>query len=206
MTPDTNEGLGRHLREEERELFLPGEGTGTPPEPLRRHVEACQHCHREVEALRALHVALSSLPLFDPSPDFAESVMARVRLPVPWYRRAWATLRAHWVAVAMATTLVVATVGLGAWWLASQPELTLGGLVGFTLDRLTALFWGAVVAGGRLLWESGLPDLVRGAAGKIGVTGALAGMAGIVVASLLTTGAMLKMLAPAWGTARTTRS
>ncbi len=206
MTPDMNERLGRHLQQEERELFLSDQDTGAPPEVLRRHVDTCERCRREVEELRALHAALFSLPQLDPSPGFTESVMARIRLPVPWYVRAWATLRSHWLVLALAATLVVGTAGLGAWWLTSQPELTLGGLVGFTLERLTALFWGAVVAGGRLVWESGLPALLKEMAGRIGMTGALVGMAGIVLASLLTAGAMAKMLAPAWGAARTSRS
>jgi hypothetical protein len=206
MTPETNERLDRHLLEDELELFLPGEGAGAPPPGLIGHVEACEDCRREVEGLRALHTALTALPALDPPAGFADAVMARVRLPVPWYVRALSALRAHWVAATLAVTVVAATAGLGAWWLASQPELTVGGLLGFTLDRLTALFWGVIVGAGRLVWESGLPAVIRDAAGKIGMRGALAGMAGIVLASLLTAGAMMKMLAPAWGTARTTRS
>lgn len=206
MRPAMNEGRDRHLTQDERELFLPVEGTEEPSADLRQHVEDCERCHREVEALRSLHAALASLPRLDPRPGFADAVMARVRLPAPWYVRVWKTARSHWLPLSVATAMVAATIGIGVWWLASQPELTLGGLIGFTLDRLVALFWASVVATGRLVWESGLPNLLRTVGSRVGVTGALAGMAAIVVASLLTTFAMFRLLAPQGGAARTTRS
>jgi len=206
MRQDMDERIERHLTREERELFLPDVGPERPPVALRSHVDSCDRCRGEVEDLRALHAALASLPRMDPRPGFAEAVMARVRLPVPWHARAWNAVRGRWLPVVLAAALVAVTVGAGAWWLASQPELTLGGLVTFTFHRLTALFWTAVVAGGRLAWESGVPGFLRTTAGRIGVTGALAGMAALVVASLLTTVAMAKMVAPDWSLARTRRS
>ncbi|HKK08204.1 MAG TPA: hypothetical protein VKA44_04905, partial [Gemmatimonadota bacterium] len=127
------DGRERHLTREERELFLPNAPEGKPPAELRRHVQGCERCHREVEALRSLHAALASLPRLDPRPGFADAVMARVQLPVPWYVRARDLVTGHWLSISLAVGLVVATVGAGAWWLASNPELTLVGLLGFTL-------------------------------------------------------------------------
>ncbi|HKK08583.1 MAG TPA: hypothetical protein VKA44_06840, partial [Gemmatimonadota bacterium] len=119
----------RHLTREERELFLPDAPEGKPPAEARRHVEGCERCRREVEALRSLHAALASLPRLDPRPGFADAVMARVRLPVPWYVRVWDVVTEHWLSLSLAAGLLGATVGTGLWWLTSQPELTLGGLV-----------------------------------------------------------------------------
>jgi len=67
------------------------------------HVRRCSRCAAEVDAHRALFSALASLPSFDPSPGFADTVMARVTLPVtapqavmrrrwlPRTRRGWMT-------------------------------------------------------------------------------------------------------------------
>ena len=46
------------------------------------HVRQCSQCAAEVEAHRALFSALAQLPTWDPSPSFANAVMARVLLPV----------------------------------------------------------------------------------------------------------------------------
>lgn len=47
---------------------------------MEAHVESCGRCGRELQAWRGLLARLESLPAFQPSPEFAEEVMARVRL------------------------------------------------------------------------------------------------------------------------------
>jgi anti-sigma factor RsiW len=54
---------------------------------IESHVLGCPDCQTSVEEWRALFVALQGLPHFDPSPGFAERVMAGVHL-APARRRA----------------------------------------------------------------------------------------------------------------------
>lgn len=85
--------MNRHLLPAEIDLLLDGEvGFGTAP--LKAHVRRCEECRSELESARALVRQLEHLPRFAPSPVFAESVMARVHIYVPWYITAWDRLRA----------------------------------------------------------------------------------------------------------------
>lgn len=45
------------------------------------HVRNCAACSADLDASRALLQALSALPRFEPSPQFADNVMSRVTLP-----------------------------------------------------------------------------------------------------------------------------
>lgn len=176
---------GRHLSQEELERFVPRlrEGRSGPPGEHRRHLEDCGSCRRELRSLRSLDEALAGLPPLAPSAGFTDAVMQRVRLPVPWYRRLWAAVAPHWLAVALGFSGAVSG-GLVAWWVATRPELTLGGLAGFTLDRLSALFWSLVVGAGRLFWRTGLPDALAGLVRSVDPVEALVGMAVLALCSL----------------------
>lgn len=168
-----------HLDQEELELFLPSlreEGTG-PPSEHRRHLEACERCRTELRSLEAVDEALAALPELSPSPGFTEAVMARVELPRPWYRKAWAALVERWLVLAMVLSGAGVSIGGVAWWIAVRPELTPGGLASFALERVSALFWSLLVAAGRLLWSSGLPEAVRRLAGAVEPVEGLAAMA-----------------------------
>lgn len=156
--------MNRHLDQDELERFLPrlrAEGAGAPGAELREHVDGCDRCHRELAALRRLDERLASLPFHEPSPNFVEAVMARVELPLPWYRKAWAAVVERWVVVVASLSGVGASAGLAAWWIGSRPELTVGGLAGFVLERASALFWSAVIGLGQRIWATGLPASLR---------------------------------------------
>ncbi len=156
--------MNRHLDQDELERFVPrlrAEGAAEPSVELRAHVEDCGRCRRELATLRRLDEALASLPEHRPSTDFVESVMARVRLPVPWYRQVWATLVERWVLVIGCVAGLGASAGVTTWWIASNPDVSFGGLSSFALERVSALFWSMVVGLGQRLWASGLPGTLR---------------------------------------------
>ena len=76
--------MNRHLLPAEIDLLLDGEvGFGTAP--LKAHVRRCEECRSELDAARSLVRQLEHLPRYAPSPLFANRVMARVQIYVPWY-------------------------------------------------------------------------------------------------------------------------
>ncbi len=76
--------MDRHLLPDEIDLLLDGEvGFGTAP--LTAHVRRCEHCQGELRQAQALVSALEHLPYLAPSPVFAERVMTRVQVFVPWH-------------------------------------------------------------------------------------------------------------------------
>jgi anti-sigma factor RsiW len=116
-------------------LELLAEGALPPDEQerLTDHVEGCSRCATEVEVYRSLFVALSELPKFAPSPDFAAAVMARVTVAKPATVPAWMTrwMPSSWqgwavlLGLCMAPTLpVIAAV----WWIATHPEWSFSSL------------------------------------------------------------------------------
>ena len=192
---DERNVTGSHLSQEELELFLPRlreEGAGPRPEQ-EQHLEDCGRCRSDLRALRSLDEALAGLPALEPSPGFSEAVMRRVRLPVPWYRRLWARVVQHWLAVSVGLSGAVSG-GLVAWWVATRPELTLGGLADFTLERVSALFWSLVVGAGRLFWRTGVPDALAQLARSVDPVEALVGMAVLALCSLTAGTVMARLL------------
>jgi len=187
----------RHLAEEELELFLSlpdGEARREPPASCRRHLETCARCRRELDSLRSLHRALSALPELSPSPGFTEAVLSRVELPRPWYARVLETLRRHWPALLLGLGLATVTVGGMVGWLAAQPELTLGGLARFTLDRLSGFAWSVVLTAARLLWATGLPDAIADFTRRVDPVQAALAMATLSAATAAAAAAMAKLL------------
>lgn len=76
--------MNRHLLPNEIDILLDGDvGFGIPP--LKAHVRICADCHRELQAARALVRSLEEMPRFAAAPLFAERVMARVHVYIPWY-------------------------------------------------------------------------------------------------------------------------
>lgn len=156
--------MNRHLDQDELERFVPRLRAETAPGPtaeLCAHVERCDRCRRELATLRRLDEALAALPDHRPSAGFVESVMARVRLPEPWYRKLWASMVERWVLVLGCVAGVGASAGVTAWWIASNPEVSFGGLASFALERVSALFWSVLIGLGQRLWASGLPATLR---------------------------------------------
>ena len=84
--------MDRHLLPSEIDLLLDGEvGFGTSP--LKTHIRKCPGCRSELEDARATVRALEHLPHLAPSSLFAERVLARVNIFVPWHVAVLDTLR-----------------------------------------------------------------------------------------------------------------
>jgi hypothetical protein len=82
----------RHLLPSEIDLLLDGDvGFGTSP--LKTHIRKCSTCRAELEDARTTVRALEHLPHLAPSPLFAERVLARVNIFVPWHVAVLDTLR-----------------------------------------------------------------------------------------------------------------
>lgn len=82
----------RHLLPHEFDLLIDGE-VGFGLTPLRSHARECRECAAQLEQARALTDMLDALPTFAPSPLFADRVMARVQVFVPWHVAALDTVR-----------------------------------------------------------------------------------------------------------------
>ena len=120
---------------------------------------------------------IAALPRFAPAARFAERVMARVRLPSPWYVSLWATVRAHWVATGAAVATLAATSGAAAYLLLSNPTVTPRGLAVFVWEEARQLTWKAVVSIGRLVFDSGIPSAMSGVAEQVQPAQALLALA-----------------------------
>lgn len=154
---DTTREAKAHLGPEALERIALG-GEAAPGEA--RHLEGCDRCREELSGLRALQARFAALTPLAPSADFADRVMARVRLPAPAWARALAALRAHPVAsLAAAASALLAVVG-GVTWVVAYPTVTPGAVAALLADRGTALAWQAVLAAGRAVYESGLASLL----------------------------------------------
>lgn len=197
MSTDRDGHRQEHLDEEELELFLspgPAAEPAEPPERLRDHLGRCAQCRDELEQLRAVHAALSSLPRLEPSAGFTEAVMSRVELPVPWYRRAWSFVREHWLSVAVVTSGAGVVLAGLTYWITSQPDATLGGLLEFGLEQLGAFFWGALLLAAQKLWATGLPDLVGDLVRQVSFWQAVAAMSVMTLTSAAAGTALARLL------------
>jgi anti-sigma factor RsiW len=128
--PNSPAHLTEWTLEQLAEGSLPPAESGAATE----HLKKCARCTAELEAFRTLVAALSELPRFAPAPQFADSVMARVRIvptPDPIYTRAIALLPvtprgwAMLVAAAVAPALpIIALIG----WMLTHPLMGTGAL------------------------------------------------------------------------------
>ncbi len=179
--------LDGHLRPEEMDLLL--ETSATPPPRIAEHLEGCEACRQEAAALRRLDHELARLPRFGVGPRFIASVMSRVRLPVPWYQRAWATVRERLLLVAAAVAVVAAAGTALGWWMLGSRGVTPVALAAYAVEALRAAVLRGIIAVGRLAYEIGAVDLVTGLLQGIDpVQGlaALAALGSLGVAALLT--------------------
>ena len=84
--------MDRHLLPSEIDLLLDGEvGFGTSP--LKTHIRKCPTCRSDLEEARETVRALEHLPHLAPSPLFAQRVLSRVNIFVPWHVAVLDTLR-----------------------------------------------------------------------------------------------------------------
>ena len=113
---------------------------------LESHLHECSACQREADEWRALFGVLAQMPQFSPSVQFADRVMASVRLPDPWYIRVLAavgdrlqvfapkTTRGWALATAFMALPITVFGALGAW-LLSRPYITPAGVASFFMSR-----------------------------------------------------------------------
>lgn len=140
--------MNRHLLPAEIDLLLDGEvGFGTAP--LKAHVRRCEECRSELESARALVRELEHLPQMAPSPAFANAVMARVQVYVPWYVAAWDALQ-RFVPASQPARVAAAVAGMG--FLAILSALSL-----LVVTRLDALIFAVDLGYMRLQeWGAGV--------------------------------------------------
>lgn len=126
---------------------------------MEAHLAGCRLCREEVEQWRGLMVRLDRIPRLEPSPAFAERVMAHVRVQTaaaiarPGLGErvaAWIALnprtRKRLAAFAGAAVTPVVSVALMAWTVFSHPLVTPANLVSFLWLKAQGLVTG--VAGG----------------------------------------------------------
>lgn len=137
---------------------------------------------------------IATLPRFAPAARFAERVMARVRLPRPWYVSLWAMARAHWVAATAATATLAASTGAAAYLLLSNPEVTPRGLAVFVWEEARQMVWKAVVSVGRFVFDTGIPSALSGAAEQVQLAQALLALAAFSVLGVFASMMMLRLV------------
>lgn len=128
---------------------------------VEEHVEACPRCAAEVDGYRALFLALSGMPRFEPSPGFGEAVMARVRIvPLrdPVFARfiRWLpSTRRGWILLVLASLVpALPIIGLAAWLLA-QPLVAPDAAVAWGAAWLREGGWSLLIRGLEIILASG---------------------------------------------------
>ncbi len=121
--------LNLHPEAELIESYLEGTLDDAERVVFESHLQDCSRCQAEVEEWRGLFGALEGLPPIEPSPGFADRVMARVTvLPTP--ARAAAAVRwlpqttKGWSVVAACLALPVLGLGAAVAWVLSQPWIS----------------------------------------------------------------------------------
>ena len=137
---------------------------------------------------------IAALPSFAPAARFAERVMARVRLPRPWYVSLWAIARAHWVATTAALATLAVTSGAAAYLLLSNPEVTPRGLAFFVWEEARQAAWKAIVGVGRFVFDTGIPSALSGVAEQVQPAQALLALAAFSVLGVFASMMMLRLV------------
>ncbi len=160
----------------------------------RSHVATCKRCADGVADVRHVSVALRDLPVVSPRPGLAERVMARVRLPLPWHRRAVIAAReSKGTSAAAAATLAALGAG-GAVWVLRFPELRPIALASWVLGRAGDLLWQATIGLGRVAYALGLPDLASAIGADLTVGSVVAGLATITLVSFGSLSVMVRLV------------
>ena len=167
--------MERHLLPEEIDLLLDGEvGFGTPP--LKAHVRSCAACSNELESARALVRQLEHLPHIAPSPLFANRVMTRVQLFVPWHvaladsvRGLIPQSRALRVAAAGIFATIAFALTLVSVWAFSRIDAVMF-TADLVLDRMRSAAFGAIASGVSALFGDAARPLLAG--GTLGLAAA----------------------------------
>jgi anti-sigma factor RsiW len=120
-----------HPQAEQFEELVAGSLSAGDQAVLESHLTGCEYCRQELDEVRALFSALAELPRLEPSPAFADRVMAHVRVHQPWAVRAAAWAKGFWpqstIGLGLATAffaLPPLLFGAGLAWLASVPGMS----------------------------------------------------------------------------------
>lgn len=179
MDPESERGSvpksAAHLTETAVEQLADGLLVGPELEKARAHVHECTLCATKLEASRALIDALAELPRFAPSPQFADLVMANIRVtpqvsPVFAWVRHWRpeTRRGWTLLVAALLAPMLPLIGVAIWVIAN-PVVSAPAVLQWTLLQGRSLAsnaggtvarWGVEV--GWPGWFEGLYQLARG--------------------------------------------
>lgn len=173
---------------------------------VHRHLTECAECSAQVAADRTVVSRLESLQPFQPSPDFAEQVMARVAIPDPFAlhllgtarRRLLATPRSLAAAASIAVILVGAMAASVVWTLGNRETLAAAGswLGGEAMSWL----WLAVQGGASNLIEQPWYDGVRGFFGSPARLALIsAGLSAVYLASLFALRRLMALPSPRGG-------
>jgi hypothetical protein len=188
---DTNTETTTHLAAEARERI----GMGGEPGPGEsRHLASCGGCRREVAEVGSLQARFTALEVLVPSTGFANRVMASVQLPAPRWSRALDGLRAHPPRVAAAAATAVAAVIGTIVWLTTYPQVTPGVMAKLVYERGTGLVWQAVVAVGRVVYDSGLATLLEAFRADLNAWSAVGALATLTLVGMVSMWMLLKLM------------
>ncbi len=181
-----------HPTPERLEAFVEGALADSDRVVLESHLVTCARCQVEVDEWKAVFAALASLPRIEPSPGFADRIMAGVRVRRPWLVRVVALLRrlvptttTGWMLTTALLALPVLVAGGAVTWLLSRPSITPEGLWLFVRGRVTD---GVMSLAGRAgtavlessaalwLWESAKALIADVGAAELGAAAALFAM------------------------------
>lgn len=189
-----NERDIRHTHLTPDELEAAAETSAVLPEPVRDHVHSCATCAREVDGLRRLSAALAGLPSRVPSPGFADRVMARVNLPVPWHRRMAVAVRERTAAgLGVAATVAALLAGTGLWAF-RFPDLSPAVVAGWLASHAGDLLWQGTIAAGRVAYGMGLTDLATVVQAEVSLASAFAALATIALVGVGAFSVMIRLV------------
>ncbi len=190
--------MSKHLTQDEIELFAKAGGSPAP-EARRTHAKTCARCQEDIGAWRALDGHLARLRQISPAPGFTSQVMARVRLPVPMYERAFALARRRWALVTAAAAALALTVTGSAYWLFESQGLAPIEVGAFLLGGARDLAVRGLLALGRVAYDLGLVDAGTTFADQLSATQALGGLALAGMIGLLAVASMVRLMRPTPG-------
>ena len=189
----TEQGIRQtHLTPDEIEAAA--ENSSALAESRRGHALACADCAGEVADLRSLSAALASLRVLEPEPGFADRVMARVTLPVPWHRRVAVAVRERTAAgIGVAATFAALLAGAGLW-ATRFPTLRPATLAAWLASQAGELFWQGAIAAGRVAYTLGMTDLAGALQNELTLTTGIAALATILLVGVGSLSVMIRLV------------
>lgn len=167
--------IHRHLLPNEIDLLVDGDA-GFGVAPLRAHVDACDECRVQVEAVRAVASRLDAIPHFSPRLGFADRVMTNVQVIEPWHVALTET--AARLIPESAPMRVLALAG------AAIATMTISGSALWLAFRADLAVWsyGVVLERGREGFVAALADVIAAALAATGTGVATLGLVSAVLA------------------------